>query len=88
MQNDDTHREVWARNERMTKFMQEKDRGCVICFHPRCTERSFSSNKPHIAKKRIKGALFKQIKQGETFFQTVQKCYATQDSTNKFLANM
>ena len=79
---------VWAGNERMTQFMQEKDRGCVICFHPLCNERTFSSNNPHIAQKRIKGALFKQIQQGETFFQTVQRCYATQDSTNEFLANM
>lgn len=80
--------EVWVGNERMTEFMQQKDRGCVICFHPHCTERSFSKKNPHIAQKRIKGALFKQIRRGETFFQTVQRCYATQDSTNEFLANM
>ena len=68
--------------------MQEKNRGCVICFDPDCQETSFDINKPHLAKKRIRGALFKVRRGGENFLQTLQRCYATDESRDKFFACM
>jgi hypothetical protein len=44
--------------------------------------------KPHQAQKRIKGALFKNIRREETFLDTVKRCYATTESRNIFLAGM
>jgi hypothetical protein len=78
----------WIGNTQMTKFMQEKSRGCVICFDPECQETSFDINKPHQAKKRIRGALFKAGREGDNFLQTLQRCYATCESRDNFFACM
>jgi len=78
----------WIGNTQMTKFMQEKSRGCVICFDPECQETTFDINKPHQAKKRIRGALFKARREGENFLHTLQRCYATCESRDNFFACM
>lgn len=79
---------TWKGNYEVTKFMMDKSRGCVICFDPNCSEQSFDPKNQHKAKKRVKGALFMEMKGGETFLATLKRCYATEHTRDQFLAKM
>jgi hypothetical protein len=76
----------WVGNRVVTEFL--RDKACVICFDPHCNEKNFDPQKPHRAQKRIKGALFRNMRHGETFEDTVKRCYATSETQAKFLSNM
>ncbi len=81
----------WLGNEEVTKFMLEKQRGCFICYDPQCTEKEFDpkQGKHHAARKRIKGALFKEMRRTrKDFISTLKQCYETEETRIDFLSRI
>ena len=81
----------WSGNEEVSNFMMEKQRGCFICYDPQCTEKQFNptSGKHHAARKRIKGALFKEMRRtGKNFISTLKQCYETEETRNDFFSRI